>query len=102
MKTNRRSFLKLLSVSPAIFQALPAKSAGLGWPKDPPKPVPQQPQKPTPSPTPRPTPQPTKVGTGSVIISYPGKPTGTGGVAKYNPETNMTTHTFYESGKFYG
>jgi hypothetical protein len=39
-------------------------------------------------------------GTGMVIISYPGKPSGKGGIAKYNPESNMTTHTFYESGKF--
>jgi hypothetical protein len=97
MKTNRRSFLKLLSVSPAIFQALPAKSAGLGWPKDTPKPVPQQPQKP-----------PTKLGggdgptsspgTGMVIISYPGKPTHKGGLTIYKPETNQTTHIFTQSG----
>lgn len=89
---NRRSFLKFLSVSPAIFHA----SSGFGKIfHEPPKellstpeilqaisePVPQYP-------------------TGIVIITYPGKPSHTGGTAVYNEETNQTTHTFTQSGTF--
>jgi hypothetical protein len=90
---NRRSFLKLLSVSPAIFHA----SKGFGKisteiPKEllsdselvqaATEPTPKLPQYPT----------------GMVIISYPGKPKMVGGTAKYNPETDQTTHTFTQSG----
>lgn len=93
MKTTRRSFLKLLSVSPAIFQALPAvaESRFKKKPKDT-KPTPKNSNEPLSN----------QSGTGMVIISYPGKPRGTGGTAKYNPETNMTTHTFTQSGTFHG
>ena len=108
--SNRRSFLKFLSVSPAIFHA----SSGFGkiseeLPKEllsdsellqaisepPPKPL-------------NTTPYEADVESGSfypsgsVIIRYPGKPTGKGGTATYNPETNMTTHIFTQSGTFHG
>lgn len=93
MKTTRRSFLKFLSVSPAIFQALPVLAESKfkkKIPKDT-KGTPKNSNEPLSNPS----------GSGSVIISYPGKPTGTGGIAKYNPETNMTTHTFTQSGTYY-
>ena len=98
---KRRSFLKFLSVSPAIFQALPGEAAGLGKdffnpkPKNPPPPPkpPEPPKKPLSN-------LETFQEHGSVIISYKGKPTGTGGVATYNPETDMTTHIFTQSGTF--
>lgn len=86
---NRRSFLKFLSVSPAIFQALPALAFS---------------KKPETHYTTNTTenilnkPLSTSVGTGMVIISYPGKPTMAGGTVKYNAETNQTVHTFTQSG----
>ena len=86
---NRRSFLKFLSVSPAIFQALPAEARSrftLKKPKDTKKNLNE--------------PLSNQSGTGMVIISYPGKPSHTGGTATYNPETNMTTHIFTQSGTF--
>lgn len=90
---NRRSFLKFLSVSPAIFQALPALSQSR---------FKHKPKKNSKSPkvTENILNQPlsTSVGTGMVIISYPGKPKMVGGTVKYNAETNQTVHTFTQSG----
>lgn len=87
---KRRSFLKLLSVSPAIFHA----SAGFG------KIFHETPQELLSEPelyqmVSEPTPQ---YPTGMVIISYPGKPKMVGGTVKYNEETNQTIHTFTQSG----
>lgn len=89
---NRRSFLKLLSVSPAIFHA----SKGFGkisevspkeWLSEPE--ILQTIVDPPP-----------KMGSGMVIITYPGKPSHTGGTATYDPEKNQTTHIFTQSGTF--
>lgn len=104
MKTNRRSFLKFLSVSPAIFHA----SSGFGKIfHEPPiqllsdSELLQAATEPTPV-LPTPYEADAESGsfypTGSVIIRYPGKPSHTGGTATYNPETNMTTHIFTQSG----
>lgn len=106
MKTNRRSFLKFLSVSPAIFHA----SSGFGkFSEDTTKELLSTPEllqaatEPTPV-LPTPYEADAESGsfypTGSVIIRYPGKPSHTGGTATYNPETNMTTHIFTQSGTF--
>ena len=87
---NRRSFLKFLSVSPAIFHA----SAGFGKIfHEPPKELLSEPE--ILQSVSEPTPQ---LGTGMVIISYPGKPKMVGGTVKYNEETNQTIHTFTQSG----
>jgi hypothetical protein len=89
---NRRTFLKFLSVSPAIFHA------SLGFGKifhEPPiqllsdSELLQAATEPTPI-----------LNQGMVIITYPGKPSHTGGTAVYNEETNQTTHTFTQSGTF--
>lgn len=92
---NRRSFLKVLSVSPAIFHA----SKGFGkisevspkeWLSEPE--ILQTITEPPP-----------KFGSanhGMVIITYPGKPSHTGGTATYDPEKNQTTHIFTQSGTF--
>lgn len=87
---NRRTFLKFLSVSPAIFHA----SSGFGKIfHEPPKELLSTPE--ILQAISEPTPQ---YPTGMVIISYPGKPKMVGGTAKYNAETNQTTHTFTQSG----
>ena len=92
---NRRSFLKFLSVSPAIFHA----SRGFGkisevspkeWLSEP-----EILQTIT-----EPTPVIPSGNHGMVIITYPGKPSHTGGTATYNEETNQTTHIFTQSGTF--
>lgn len=97
---KRRSFLKFLSVSPAIFHA----SSGFGKIfHEPPKELLS-----TPEILQTITEPPPKMGgsdgpstpqTGMVIISYPGKPKMVGGTAVYNAETNQTVHTFTQSGK---
>jgi len=91
---NRRSFLKVLSVSPAIFQALPALAESR-FKKKIPKDTKNTPENILNEPL------STSAGTGMVIIRYKGKPTGTGGTTKYDPETDMTTHTFTQSGTFH-
>ena len=89
---NRRSFLKFLSVSPAIFHA----SSGFGkFFHDPPKELLSEPEILQSIVEP-----PTKMGSGMVITTYPGKPSHTGGTATYNEETNQTTHIFTSSGTF--
>jgi hypothetical protein len=87
---NRRSFLKYLSVSPAIFHA----SSGFGkifheHPKEllSDSELLQAAAEPTP-----------RLGSGMAIITYPGKPILTGGNITYNEETNQTTHIFTQSG----
>ena len=96
MKTTRRSFLKFLSVSPAIFHA----STGFGkiseelpkeWLSE--SEILQAITEPPPKPL-------NSYNHGMVIITYPGKPSHTGGTATYNPETNQTTHIFTQSGTF--
>jgi hypothetical protein len=94
MATSRRTFLKFLSVSPAIFQALPAFSQSRFKKKIPKDTKGTQKNSNEPLSNPR--------GTGSVIMTYPGKPTGTGGTISYNAEKNMTTHTFTRSGTYHG
>ena len=90
---NRRSFLKFLSVSPAIFHA----SRGFGkisevspkeWLSEP-----EILQTIT-----EPTPIIPSGNAGMVIINYTGKPTMTGGEVSYNEEKNQTTHIFRQSG----
>ena len=92
---TRRSFLKFLSVSPAIFHA----STGFGKIfHEPPKELLSEPEllQAISEPTPKlPTPI---LNQGIVIISYPGKPKMVGGTVKYNEETNQTVHTFTQSG----
>lgn len=87
---NRRSFLKFLSVSPAIFHA----SSGFGKIfHEPPKELLsdsellQAATEPTPI-----------LNQGKLVIYYPGKPILTGGNITYNEETNQTTHIFTQSG----
>lgn len=87
---TRRSFLKFLSVSPAIFHA----STGFGKIfHEPPKEllsdseILQAISEPTPI-----------LNQGVVIITYPGKPKMVGGTVKYNEETDQTVHTFTQSG----
>jgi hypothetical protein len=89
---NRRSFLKFLSVSPAIFHA----STGFGKIfHDPPKEllsdseILQAISEPTPI-----------LNQGKMVIYYPGKPILTGGKITYNEASNTTTHTFTQSGTF--
>ena len=94
MNTTRRSFLKFLSVSPAIFQALPTLAESRFKKKIPKDTKSTQKNSNEPLSNPR--------GSGSVIMTYPGKPTAKGGTISYNPETNMTTHTFTQSGTFRG
>jgi len=87
---NRRSFLKFLSVSPAIFHA----SSGFGKIfHEPPKELLSDSELLQAISEP-----PPQMGTGMVIISYPGKPSHTGGTAVYNEASNTTTHTFTQSG----
>lgn len=106
MATSRRSFLKFLSVSPAIFHAstgfgkLSSETIPKEWLSD--SELLQAATEPTPV---LPTYEADKESgsfypSGSVIIRYPGKPSHTGGTATYNPETNMTTHIFTQSGTF--
>jgi len=87
---NRRTFLKYLSVSPAIFHA----SSGFGKIfHEPPKELLsdsellQAATEPTPI-----------LNQGKLVIYYPGKPILTGGNITYNEETNQTTHIFTQSG----
>ena len=90
MTTNRRTFLKFLSVSPAIFHA----STGFGKIfHEPPKELLSDSELLQAIPEP-----PPQFPTGMVIITYPGKPTHTGGTAVYNEETDQTVHTFTQSG----
>lgn len=96
MKTNRRSFLKFLSVSPAIFHA----SSGFGKiSEDTPKEWLSEPEilQAISEPPPKPL---NSNNTGMVIITYPGKPSHTGGKATYDPVKNQTTHIFTQSGTF--
>ena len=90
---NRRSFLKFLSVSPAIFHA----STGFGKVSNElPKELLSDSeiiQAAT-----EPTPIIPNNNAGMVIIHYPGKPTMTGGEISYNEERNQTTHIFRQSG----
>ena len=90
---NRRSFLKFLSVSPAIFHA----SSGFGkFFHDPPKELLSEPE--ILQSIIEPTPVIPSGNAGMVIINYPGKPTMTGGEISYNEETNQTRHIFRQSG----
>lgn len=87
---NRRTFLKFLSVSPAIFHA------SLGFGKifhEPPiqllsdSELLQAATEPTPI-----------LNQGKMVISYPGKPILTGGNITYHEASNTTTHIFTQSG----
>jgi len=102
---NRRTFLKFLSVSPAIFHA----SSGFGKIfHEPPKELLSDSELLQAATEPTPILHTTLYEadaesgsfypSGSVIIRYPGKPSHTGGESVYNPETNMTTHIFTQSG----
>jgi hypothetical protein len=103
IKTNRRSFLKLLSVSPAIFQAPKvlgkiSEERPKEWLSEPEllqaatSPPPKMGGGDGPSELPKTGP--------AVIIRYPGKQKGTGGYATYNEVSDMTTHYFFKSGTF--
>ena len=90
---NRRSFLKFLSVSPAIFHA----SLGFGKVSNElPKELLSEPE--ILQTITEPTPVIPSGNHGMVIIHYPGKPTMTGGEISYNAETNQTRHIFKQSG----
>jgi len=90
MKLNRRTFLKFLSITPAavympssigkISTELPTELMTEAE-------IAQAAIEKTPT-----------MDTGMVIITYPGKPTHSGGKAKYNAQTNQTTHIFTQSG----
>jgi hypothetical protein len=73
---NRRTFLKILSFSPAIFQAPPILSKEIPLDTKAPLSVPEL-----------------------LSCTYPGKPFLTTGIYSYDPITNITTHWFPADGK---
>ena len=91
---NRRSFLKFLSVSPAIFHA----STGFGKISEDTTPKEWLSEPEILQTITEPTPVIPSGNAGMVIINYPGKPTMTGGEVSYNEEKNQTTHIFRQSG----
>ena len=90
MRFNRRTFLKFLTITPAALyvpSSIGKISTNLPQELMSNEELLQATVEKTPT-----------LGTGMVIITYPGKPTMNGGKAKYNAKTNQTTHIFTESG----